>query len=185
MQADWNLAGEEHFEFVVVEEAEGQNVLDELESQFIAAYREKGLCYNVLNGGLTGRLGIPLTAEAKRKIGAKNRENMTGRTASAETRAKMSASQKRRVWTAEAKQRHAEHSRAANLGRKQSAETKERLRRINQQNPPSAKLTPDDVRNIRRRFAAGEKQVDLAKEYSTAPSYISNVIHGRRWGHIT
>lgn len=182
MQVDWNIYGPEKFEFAVLEIVDDPTLLNDLEIQYIDAYTAKGLCYNQNPGG-TGK-GKHLTEEAKRKIGAKNRINMTGRKASEETRRKMSESQKNRVYTDEEKQQIAEKMRTINIGRHRSDETKELLRKINQENPPSAKLTPDDVREIRRKNSEGVSIKDLAIEYQVSSTCIYNIIHRRRWKHI-
>lgn len=47
-----------------------------------------------------------------------------------------------------------------------------------------AKLTEDDVRQIRARVAAGESQNALAREFKVARSAIYQVISGRSWRHV-
>lgn len=182
MQADWDIYGAENFEFAVIEFVDNPNLLNDLEIQYVDIYTAKGLCYNQNPGG-TGK-GKHLTEEAKRKIGDKNKVNMTGRKPSEETRCKMSDSQKKRVFTDEEKQQIAERMRTVNIGKRRSDETKELLRKINQENPPSAKLTPDDVREIRRKSSEGVSTKDLSIEYKVSYVCICNIIHRRRWKHI-
>ena len=182
MQVDWDTYGPENFEFAVLEIVDDPALLNDLEIRYIDAYTAKGLCYNQNPGG-TGK-GKHLTEEAKRKIGDKNRVNMTGRKASEETRRKMSESQKKRVYTDEEKLQIAEKMRSINIGRHRSDETKDLLRKINQENPPSAKLTPDDVREIRRKNSEGVSVKDLAIEYHVSYACIYNIIHRHRWKHI-
>ena len=51
---------------------------------------------------------------------------------------------------------------------------------------PSSKLTADQVREIRARYAAGGvRQRDLAKEYRVSQSTISAIIAGRQWKYLT
>lgn len=182
MQVDWDTYGSENFEFAVLEIVDDPALLNDLEIRYINVYTAKGLCYNQNPGG-TGN-GKHLTEEAKRKIGDKNRVNMTGRKASEETRRKMSESQRKRVYTDEEKQQIAEKMRTINMGRHRSDETKDLLRKINQENPPSAKLTPDDVREIRRKNSEGVSVKDLAIEYHVSSACIYNIIHRHRWKHI-
>lgn len=185
LQEDWSKYGEGAFEFAVVEHIDGLDEVNCAERKYIAEYKSLGLAYNVADGGdAPHNLGKHLSPETKRKIGEKNRVNMLGRKASDETRAKMSAAQRNRAWTDEQRKAHAEKSRETNLGRVRSEDTRELLRKINQENPPSAKLTPDDVRDIRRRKADGETLASIADRYNSTPSYISSIVHGRRWGHI-
>lgn len=185
LQRDWNKYGAKSFEFVIVESVESSEQLNDLEIKYIKKYRDRGLCYNIADGGDTSHnRGRHLSADTKRKIGDKNRINMMGKKHLPETRRKMSEAQRNRIWTDEQLERHRENSRRTNLGRVRSEETKDHLRKINQENPPSAKFTPDDIRAIRQKKADGMKLTELAAEYKTSASYISNIVHGRRWGHI-
>jgi NUMOD4 motif len=43
------------------------------------------------------------------------------------------------------------------------------------------KLTWEIVADIRRRYAAGEKQADLAAEFGVEPSGISQIVNGKTW----
>lgn len=88
------------------------------------------------------------------------------------------------MFTDEEKQQIAERMRTVNIGKHRSDETKELLRKINQENPPSAKLTPDDVREIRRKSSEGISTKDLSIEYKVSYVCICNIIHRRRWKHI-
>lgn len=47
-----------------------------------------------------------------------------------------------------------------------------------------AKLTEDQVREIRRRRDAGEEQSVLAKEFGVVQSAISNIVNRKRWSHL-
>lgn len=46
---------------------------------------------------------------------------------------------------------------------------------------PKAVLTWDAVKDIRTRVGAGERQVDIAKEYGVSPATIGGVVHNRTW----
>ena len=48
----------------------------------------------------------------------------------------------------------------------------------------NSKLTTSDVIAIRRRVAAGERQKDLAKEFSVPTSAICNICNRKRWAHV-
>lgn len=48
-----------------------------------------------------------------------------------------------------------------------------------------AKLANDDIREIRRRSAAGETQTALAAEFEVAQTGISKIILRQTWGHIS
>lgn len=47
-----------------------------------------------------------------------------------------------------------------------------------------AKLTEDDVRDIRKRFSAGENQLQIAAKYSISKSNVYMVATRRRWKHL-
>ncbi len=49
---------------------------------------------------------------------------------------------------------------------------------------PSHKLTEEDVKNIRRRAGAGEKQRALAAEYHVTPSVICVIVNRKSWTHV-
>lgn len=185
LQASWNEDGESAFEFCVVEAVCDKEELNALEIKYIAQYRELGLCFNLADGGDSPYwLGRHLSDDAKKKIGEKNRKNMLGRKLPPETRKRMSIAQKQRAYSDEERALRSQKSKETNKGRVRSEETKALLRKINQENPPSAKLTPDDVRDIRRLKKDGLKLTELAEMYSTSPSYISSIVHKRRWAHI-
>lgn len=48
----------------------------------------------------------------------------------------------------------------------------------------SAKLTEDQVREIRRRVKNGERQKDIAKEYGLQQWSISDIVRRRNWKHV-
>jgi transposase-like protein len=49
---------------------------------------------------------------------------------------------------------------------------------------PRARLTEDDVRAIRARLEAGDRQVDIARDYDLDPSHVSHIAAGRTWAHL-
>lgn len=98
LQGAWNAYGEDAFVFRVIDCIDGDSTdeLDELEKKYIGCCKRLGYSYNILDGG-GGLRGYHMSDEQKRKIGEKNRANMTGRKASDETKRKMSQSRKGRV----------------------------------------------------------------------------------------
>lgn len=72
---------------MIIEILEDCSNINEKEIEYIKEYKDLGICYNISDGGDGGsNLGKHLSEETKRKIGDKNRINMTGRTASDETK---------------------------------------------------------------------------------------------------
>jgi hypothetical protein len=49
----------------------------------------------------------------------------------------------------------------------------------------NAKLTDDDVREIRRRIARGEKQYLVARHFNVPYQTIQGIRKGTRWGHVS
>lgn len=92
LQKSFNKYGEDNFEFIVLYQCnnnEDSNMVNELEKKYIKLYKDKELAYNIGDGGDGGHnLGKHLSEETKRKIGDKNRINMTGRKATIETKKK-------------------------------------------------------------------------------------------------
>lgn len=49
---------------------------------------------------------------------------------------------------------------------------------------PAAKLTADQVRQIRDLYAIGARQVDLAEDFGVTQAYISQLVRRKVWTHI-
>lgn len=49
---------------------------------------------------------------------------------------------------------------------------------------PFSKITADDVLAIRRRVAAGEQHVMLAREYGLNKSWVGKIVHRQAWRHL-
>ena len=49
---------------------------------------------------------------------------------------------------------------------------------------PAAKLTDDQIVEIRQAYAHGAKQVDVAAEYGVSQGLVSGIVNGRRWQHV-
>ena len=50
---------------------------------------------------------------------------------------------------------------------------------------PAAKLTEQDVAQIRQDAAAGMKQRDIAAAYGISQGLVSGIVNGTRWRHVT
>lgn len=160
LQRSWNKYGADAFEFAVVEKVDDIELLNDLERMYIKQYREAGECYNINDGGDGGfLLGSHLSDETKRKIGEKNRVNMKGRKASAETRKKMSKSQKKRYesWTDEDRAEYGKRIAEYASGYKWSQESKDRFSKTQQTKPNGATLDVETVHLIRRLYEKEHK----------------------------
>lgn len=159
LQNAWKKYGEENFEFAIIESVTEKEKLNDLEKKYIKQYRDAGICYNLTDGGDGGFQGKHLSDEAKRKIGAKNKINMTGKKASEETKAKMSASQKKRFANMSEEELKAFGRMMSEKasGYTWSDESKQRFSEIQRTHPNGAKYTIDDVREIRRLYEVENK----------------------------
>ena len=188
LQRAWNKYGSAAFEFCVVEVVDNVSCLDNLERKYISQYKELGMSYNILDGGDGGfLLGSHLSEDAKRRIGEKNRVNMTGRKASAETKAKMSASQKKRyeLWTAEDRISHGKNVSKHASGYKWSEESKAKFTERQRTKPNAAKLTIDTVHKIRRMHELEHKSyTEISQELSIPRHNVYNIATYRRWANV-
>lgn len=50
---------------------------------------------------------------------------------------------------------------------------------------PRARLTEAQVQAIRARSAAGERRIDVAKDYGVSASAITEIVRGRAWRHLS
>lgn len=48
----------------------------------------------------------------------------------------------------------------------------------------AAKLTEQQVIEIRQAVASGAKQVDVAAEYGISQGLVSGIVNGKRWNHV-
>ena len=187
LQRAWNKYGSENFEFCIIETVIDISVLDELEIKYIKEYRDAEKCYNILDGGEGGfMLGSHLSEETKKRIGEKNRVNMTGRKASAETRAKMSESQRKRyeLWTDEDRTAHGKKSSQCASGYHWSDEAKERFAKKQQTQPNGATLDIDIVHEIRRLHEQEGKSFTEISEILDVPRRnVYMIATYRRWAN--
>lgn len=187
LQHAWNKYGADSFEFCVVQEVADVELLNGLERKYIAQYREAGKSYNILDGGDGGfLLGTHLSEEEKRKIGEKNRVNMTGKKHSQETKAKMSESQKKRYesWTDEDRAEHGKKIAEYASGYKWSDEAKANFAKRQQTKPNGATLTIDIVHEIRRLHEQEKNTItEISNLLGIPRPNVYNIATYRRWAN--
>lgn len=61
---------------------------------------------------------------------------------------------------------------------------KNRVHLTRGENVNTAKLTPEQVMDIRRRKSKGERTLDLANEYGIAVSSLRRIVNGQNWKHL-
>lgn len=184
LQNSWNKYGEDNFEFIVIHNCKNNENVDKvnlLEIEYIKHYRDLGLSYNILDGGDGGfLLGSHLSEETKRKIGEKNRINMTGKKASEETKKKMSESHRKYYdsWTDEDRRKWGKKMSLKNKGYKWSDEAKEKMK----DNKNGAKYTINEVREIRRLHEIENKTfLEISKITGIPKHTVYLIATYRRW----
>ena len=184
LQNSWNKYGEDNFEFIIIHNCKNNEDVDQvnlLEIEYIKHYRDLGLSYNIHDGGDGGLLlGKHLSEETKRKIGEKNRINMTGRKASEKTKQKMSESHRKfyDAWTDEDRQEWGKKMSEKNKGYKWTDQAKEKMK----DNKNGAKYTIEEVRKIRRLYENENKTFLEISEITGIPKPTVYLIATyRRW----
>lgn len=208
LQEDYNKYGPDAFSFEVVSILDDRNEMDILEASMIADARSHELCYNIFDGGRYGSVSDPSFGE-KASIRNKGmvvpperRETMSDSAKkqweNEEYRELMINSAKKQWENPEYREKMLSvHKgkklseeqkallRSVNVGRKATDETKMKmsLKRRGEDNG-RAKLTADQVIDMRARAAAGEDYKDLALEYSVSKSTASSIINYKTWKYI-
>lgn len=122
--------------------------------------------------------GYRFTAEQRARVSAA----LKGKPKSAEHRAHIWAT---RQVTDDMRELMAANGRKGR-GRPKSAEHRMKIGAAQQGSANhGAKLTEDDVRQIKRRLSEGERGRHLAAEFGVAESVVSVIKHGKSWSHVT
>lgn len=184
LQNSWNKYGEDNFEFIIIHNCKNNEDVDQvnlLEIEYIKHYRDLGLSYNIHDGGDGGLLlGKHLSEETKRKIGEKNRINMTGRKASEKTKQKMSESHRKfyDAWTDEDRQEWGKKMSEKNKGYKWNDQSREKMK----DNKNGAKYTIEEVREIRRLYENENKTfLEISKITGIPKHTVYLIATYRRW----
>lgn len=198
LQNAFNKYGEENLEFVILEKC-NKDELDDKEIKYINRYNTTNNGYNICEGG-EGSLGRTLSGETKQKISnantgrkqdevAKKRKSeiMKELWETAEYRKKMKQRPKPKPWNKG--RRHTEeekkHLSEKLKGRRITEEHKKKLHELYKgEKSLTAKLTEQQVIEIRLRFLKGEKQCDIKKDYQVSAQTIYDIVRNRRWRHI-
>lgn len=198
LQNAFNKYGEENFEFVILEKCNKEE-LDDKEIEYISRYNTTNNGYNICEGG-EGSLGRTLSEETKQKISNAN----TGRKQDEVAKKRKSEAIKELWKTAEYRKKMKQRPKPKpwNKGRRLTEEEKKHLseklkgRRITEEHKKklhelykgekslTAKLTEQQVIEIRLRFLKGERQCDIKKDYQVSAQTIYDIVRNRRWRHI-
>lgn len=188
LQNAWNKYGSDKFLFYPLEsfdisekEVINKNKLDGLEQYYIKKYDTFKNGFNLTTGGEKCKMS-PLSDEAKRKIGEKNRINMLGKKHTEETKRLMSESHKGLIKT----ESHRRHLSESLTGIKRSDEQKEKCRLANQgSKQKTAKYTEDLIEQIRIDYMDGIKPTELSIKYNINRGTIYGIVNNARWKHVS
>jgi group I intron endonuclease len=168
-QQDWDEHGEKAFKFeMIVQESDAAKRLA-IEQALITADDLEGRGYNLFNTGPNQQILSPDNGIRGKAKSDEHRANIwKNREKTPEFLERMRANGQ----MGRGKPKSAEHR--AKIGAKQVGSGNH-----------AAKLTEDQVREIKRRLALGEKGYVLAAEFGVGGSVISNIKNGRVWRHVT
>jgi len=159
LQSSWNKYGENNFKFFILEECE-ENLLIEREEKAINELKPE---YNKT----TFSGGRQIKSEShKLKLALAN----VGKKATEETKLKMSLKRKGIKFSEEHKKRISE-----NNYRKAHPES------LMGDKNPSAKLSWESVRQIRKLYESGETSKEIATKFNICLASVSNIAAGRSW----
>ena len=162
--------------------------INELEIDYIKYYKDLGLAYNIAKGGDEScNKGLHLSEETKRKIGEKNKINMTGFVMPEETKQKISEAHKE-LWnkkSEEEKEAYGKKMSQLNKGRKMKEEFRQKLIERERSCSNAATHTPEQIKEIRRLHEQeGMSNSEIAKLLGETTQYIGNITAYRRWKYI-
>lgn len=181
-----NKYGVDNFEYIILDDCTGKDLeyVNQREIEEIKKYKELGLAYNIGDGGSIGAYrGRHLPEETRRKIGEKNRINMTGRKASEKTKKKMSESQKARFAKMSEEERQVFRDRLASA--QLTPEGRESLKAHMKGNKNGAKYTVEQVKEIRRLNEEGNKSLtEIAQLFGMPRGTVYNIATYRRWKDV-
>lgn len=186
MQSDWDKYGEDNFEFSILEEfkEKDQDKIDQAERYHIRFYKDQNLSYNRSDGGSKGPSGLHVPEHARRIIGEKNRQHMTGKKDSPETLLKKSLAQKARYekWTDEDRKAWGEKMRKSATGAKWCDGARKHFSEIQKTRPNGSPYTIDQIHEIRRLHEQEEKGYTEISEIMEIPrGTVYNIATYRRW----
>ena len=186
LQRAWNkYGGEENFEFMILHELQKDEDIDQLEKDYINYYKDKGLAYNIGEGGKhCTNLGKHMSEETKQKIGTKNRQNMLGKTVPEDIRQKMSRSHKERCKKLSEEQRKqmVEPMLIKTRGKKWDDERRQKYSDMQKQRPNGSPYNIELIREIRRLHEQeGKGYTEIAQIVQIPRQAVYNIATYRRW----
>ena len=191
LQNAWNKYGENNFDFVIIHILKENEDVNELERNYIQHYRELNLSYNIADGGEGGgNLGKHLSEETKRKIGEKNRINMTGFVMPEETKQKISKEHKE-AWqklSDEEKMKKIKNFAGSNKGKKMDKNSEQYKKLVERERTKSnaAKYDIETVREIRRLHEKeGKGYTEISEILNIKRHTVYLIATYRRWKYVS
>lgn len=176
LQNAWSKHGEDAFVFEVLETCEPYVCLDR-EQHYLDMEKPE---YNI-NPSASSRLGVKLSDKTKAKISRAHK----GKKVSTEEAARL----RTLAYGIKRSQDHKEAIRQAQKGKPKSEQQRRKQSQVmtgkmSGEKHPNAKLTEQDVRQIKRLLLNDVKGVVIAQQFNVKPITISNIKTGRRWSHV-
>lgn len=196
LQNSWNKYKEESFTFEIIEQCEKEDLISR-EQFWIDYYKsyDKSVGFNILPIA-ESRLGMKHSNETKEKMSESRKgENHWnyGKCHSEKTKQKISNSHKGKTYSDETKKKLSEirkgKPRLDLKGVKQSEDTiRKRIEKnkivLRGEGNPMAKLTEEDVKNIRVLIQENIPLSEIANQYNVDYKTIYNIRNKKSWKHV-
>lgn len=170
LQAGWSSLGEESFDFIVLEVVGPSEDLLAAEQRWMVSLSAYGHGFN-LYPKAGSPAGLAPTPETRAKISAAHRGKVVGQ----ETRDKLSAANSGKAFTP---------IRCANISKGILRVRDKVVAAKTGERNPAAKLTAEDVVEVRRRHSTGEPTQSIAERFGVSTASISNVARRLTWKHV-
>lgn len=183
MQADWDAYGETTFEFRLLAKIEDAEQRYKVEQALLdAAFKLNARrCYN-LSPSARNNTGHRFNAKQSERLSAA----LSGKPKSAEHRANLWRDREVTPEFREQMRRNGEMGKGRPKSEKHRAAIVASSSAIGKSGSANhkAKLTEDQVAQIKRRLGAGERGRILAAEFGVSETIVSQIKSGKRWRHI-
>ena len=177
LQADWNQFGSDAFVFELVSTVADNDERFTQEQVHLTAALATGRCYN-LSPNSRNNGGHRFTAAQSERVSTA----LKGKPKTAEHRANL---WRDREATPEFREQMARNG-AMGKGKPKSVEHRRKIGAAQRgASNHKAKVTEDQVREIRRRSALGESYASLGREFGISAPAVRDIATGRRWQHVT
>lgn len=180
LQNCWNKYGSEDFEFSVVEVIQDKSLLDYYEKYYILKFDTLNNGFNLTSGG-EGKNNCPMSENAKKIVGTKNRINNTGKKASQETREKMRKSSRHLKMT----EKHKSKLKAIHTGFKYNEESKNKMSKshLGSKNKVSV-IDEQTAYIIKTMLVNGNTASEVSKRLNIKYPIVKSILQEKCWNQI-